>query len=411
MGERIVVSGCGIVTPLGNGLAANTESLKRGKSGIVFMPEWDSIGLETKVAGLADHEVECPLFTQKNKRFMSPNSYFAVAAAYEALVEAGFTLESFAALQPALINGCAGSSYKTVYDNNRNFEMTGKIRRVSPFGVPRVMPSSAVANISLLFGIKGESYDISAACTSSALSIIAGARLLLSGEYDCVMVGGSEEVSWQQAVGFSAMRALSHTHNDEPATASRPFDKTRDGFVLGEGAGMLILERESSALKRGIKPKAYLSGFATNSNAADMVIPDADSSAQVMRKAISNAGLKPEDIDYINTHGTATPVGDPVEMNAIRSVFGENSNVAINSTKSMTGHMIGAAGAVEAIFSILMLQNSFLCPTANLKDPEDSFAWADLVQETREGVNLRHALSNSFGFGGSNGCLVFSKAE
>lgn len=410
MSERIVVTGCGLVTPLGNGLAANMASLKQGKSGIVHNPDFAEIGLDTTISGLSDHEVDCPVFTQKNKRFMSPNSLFAVAAAYEAMTEAGFTLESFAAKTPALINGCAGSSYLTVYGNSRTFEETRRLRRVTPFAVPRVMPSSAVANISLIFGIKGESYDISAACTSSALTIIAGARLILSGEYDCVMVGGSEEVSWQQALGFSAMRALSHSYNETPESASRPFDKSRDGFVLGEGAGMLILESESSAKARGAKILAYLSGFATNSNAADMVVPDAESSADVMRRAVKNAGLTPADIDYINTHGTATPVGDPVEMEAIRRIF-EGTNVAINSTKSMTGHMIGAAGAVEAIFSILMMQNSFLCPTANLKDPEEAFVWADLVRETREGVNVRHVLSNSFGFGGSNACLVFSKPE
>jgi len=410
MREKIVVTGCGLVTPLGNGLAANIVSLKQGKSGIVRMPDFEEVGLEATVAGLADREVECPLFTQKNKRFMSPNSVFAVAAAYEAMTEAGFTVESFAARNPALINGCAGSSYSTVHLNSKTFEETRRLRRVTPFAVPRVMPSSAVANISLIFGIKGESYDISAACTSSALTIIAGARLILSGEYDCVMVGGSEEVSWEQALGFNAMRALSHSYNDTPETASRPFDKSRDGFVLGEGAGMLILESESAAKKRGAKILAYLSGFATNSNASDMVVPDADSSADVMRRAVEHAGLTPADIDYINTHGTATPVGDPVEMEAIRRLF-EGTKVTINSTKSMTGHMIGAAGAVEAIFSILMMQNSFLCPTANLQEPEENFAWADLIRETREGVNVRHSLSNSFGFGGSNACLVFSKPE
>lgn len=410
MSERVVVTGCGLVTPLGNGLAANIASLKQGKSGIISMPEWAELGLDTSIAGCADRMVDCPVFTQKNKRFLSPNSIFAVAAAYEAVTVAGMTPESFAARNPALINGCAGSSYENVYNNSRSFADTGRIRRVSPFAVPRVMPSSAVANISLIFGIKGESYDISAACTSSALSIITGARLILTGEYDCIMVGGSEEVSWQQAIGFSAMHALSHSYNDTPETASRPFDKSRDGFVLGEGAGMMILESESAAKKRGAKILAYLSGFATNSNAVDMVVPDAESSADVMRRAVAHAGLTPADIDYINTHGTATPVGDPVEMEAIRLLFG-NSKVAINSTKSMTGHMIGAAGAVEAIYSILMMQNSFLCPTANLKEPEEAFAWADLVRETREGVNIRHSLSNSFGFGGSNACLVFSKPE
>ncbi len=410
MTDRIVVSGRGLVTPIGVGLEENIASLKQAKSGIVAMPEWKEIGLEPQVAGVANHDVECPVLNQKNKRFMSNNSKMAVAAAYEAISEAGFTLETLPH-DMAVINGCGGSAYSEVYDNAVAFIETKRIRRVSPFAVPKIMPSSAVANLSLVFGLTGESYDISAACTSSAQAIIAGARLIASGEYDVVMVGGSEETSWQQALGFSAMRALSKSYNDTPERASRPFDKNRDGFVLGEGAGILILERESHALARGCKPKAILSGFSANSNATDMVIPNAESSASLMGKAIKMAGLKPEDIGYINTHGTATPVGDPVELDSIKRVFNASGNVAINSTKSMTGHMIGAAGAVEAIFSTLMLEHSFICPTANLEDPEEEFAWADLIRETRENVPLKHALSNSFGFGGSNACLVFSKWE
>ena len=339
---------------------------------------------------------------------MSVNSRMAVAAAYEALIEAGFTMETLPH-DMAVINGCGGSAYSEVYSNAAGYMETKRIRRVSPFAVPRIMPSSAVANLSLVFGLTGESYDISAACTSSAQAIIAGARLIASGEYDIVMVGGSEEVSWQQALGFNAMRALSHSYNDTPHRASRPFDKNRDGFVLGEGAGILILERESHALARGHQPKAVVSGFAANSNATDMVIPNAESSAELMRKAIRMAGLAPEEIQYINTHGTATPVGDPVEMESIRRVFDSSRNVVINSTKSMTGHMIGAAGAVEAIFTTLMLEHSFLCPTANLEEPAEEFAWADLIRETRENVELNHALSNSFGFGGSNACIVISR--
>ncbi len=410
MADRIVVSGRGLVTPIGVGLEENTESLKQGKTGTVFVPEWRELGLDAQVAGLSNHDVECPVLNQKNKRFMSVNSKMAVAAAYEALTEAGFTMETLPH-NMAVINGCGGSAYSEVYGNAAAFIESKRIRKVSPFAVPRIMPSSAVANLSLVFGLTGESYDISSACTSSAQAIIAGARLIASGEYDTVLVGGSEEVSWQQALGFNAMRALSHSYNDCPHRASRPFDKGRDGFVLGEGAGILVLERESCALARGHKPHAILSGFAANSNATDMVIPNADSSAGLMMRAIRMAGLTPEDIDYINTHGTATPVGDPVELDSIKRVFNSSRKVAINSTKSMTGHMIGAAGAVEAIFSTLMLEHSFLCPTANLDDPADEFAWADLIRETRENVDLKHALSNSFGFGGSNACLVFSKWE
>lgn len=410
MTDRIVVSGRGLVTPIGVGLDENMKTLKEGKTGTVFVPEWKELGLDAQVAGLSNHDVECPVLNQKNKRFMSANSKMAVAAAYEALTEAGFTMENLPH-EMAVINGCGGSAYSEVYANATSYMENRRIRRVSPFAVPRIMPSSAVANLSLVFGLTGESYDISAACTSSAQAIIAGARLILSGEYDIVMVGGSEEVSWEQALGFNAMRALSHSYNDTPHRASRPFDKKRDGFVLGEGAGILILERESRALARGHKPKAVLSGFSANSNATDMVVPNAESSADLMRKALRMANLEPKDIGYINTHGTATPVGDPVEMESIRLVFDETAKPVINSTKSMTGHMIGAAGAVEAIFSSLMIEHSFICPTANLDEPGDEFAWADLIRETRENVDLKHALSNSFGFGGSNACIVFSKWE
>ena len=232
MTKRVVVTGRGLVTPLGNGLAQNVQSLMDGKTGTVFMPEWREMGLESQVAGVSDNEVQCPMFNVKNLRFMSPNSRMAAAAVYEALVEAGFTPEDLPNRRIALINGCAGSSYMTVYKNMKAFDTTHRLRSVSPFSVPKIMPSSAVANISLLYGITGESYNISAACTGSALAIIAGARLIKSGEYEMVIVGGSEELSWGQALGFNTMRALSHSFNETPEKASRPFDKTRDGFVL-----------------------------------------------------------------------------------------------------------------------------------------------------------------------------------
>ncbi len=409
MAKRVVVTGRGLVTPLGNGLEANTQALMAGKSGIVFMEEWREMGLESLVAGVSDNEVECPMFNVKNLRFMSPNSRMASAAAYQALVEAGLTPEDLPERKMALINGCAGSSYSTVYKNMSSFASSHRLRSVSPFSVPKIMPSSAVANMSLLFGITGESYDISAACTSSALAIIAGARLIRSGEYDIVIVGGSEELSWGQALGFNTMRALSHSYNETPDRASRPFDQARDGFVLAEGAGMLVMESEEHALKRGAVPKAVISGYYSNSNAVDMVMPNADSTAEVMSRAVESAGLKPSDVVYVNTHGTSTPVGDPIELDGIKQVFGSDHEVAINSTKSMTGHMIGAAGAVEAIFTTLMMERSFICKSANLEHPDEAFGWADLVQETRQNVEIKHALSNSFGFGGSNASIVISK--
>lgn len=408
MRKKVVVTGRGLVTPIGNGLAANIQSLKEGKTGTVFMQEWADQGLDSRVAGVSDRMVECPMFTVKNLRFMAPNARMAVAAAYEAFKEAGLTPEDLPDRRIAMINGCAGSSYATVFKNMSTYEQTHKLRACSPFSVPKIMPSCGVANMSLLFGTTGESYDITAACTSSALAIIAGVRLIRAGEYDMVLVGGSEELSWGQALGFNSMRALSSHNNDHPECASRPFDKGRDGFVLADGAGMLVLESEEHALKRGAVPKAVISGYASNSNAIDMVMPNAASTADVMSSALRDAELNVEDISYVNTHGTATPVGDPIELDGIRQVFGDHK-LAINSTKSMTGHMIGAAGAVEAIFTSLMIENSFLCKTANLDDPEDGLEWADLVRETRTDVEIRHAISNSFGFGGSNATLVISK--
>ena len=409
MGKRVVITGRGLVTPLGNGLANNLQALREGRSGFVFMQEWADLGLESLVAGVSHREVECPMFNPKNLRFMSLNSRFAVAAVYEALSDAGFEPENLPEHKIALINGCAGGSYTTVYENMRRFiEHGNRVKASSPFAVPKAMPSSAVANISLLFKFTGESYDISCACTSSAQAIITASRLIKSGEYDMVIAGGSEELSWSQALGFSAMRALSRNYNDTPEKASRPFDKSRDGFVLADGAGMLVLESEEHALKRGAVPKAVVSGYYANSNAVDMVVPSADSTAEVMGNAIKNAQLQPSDIAYINTHGTSTPVGDPIELEGIKRVFGEKSKVAINSTKSMTGHMIGAAGAVEAIFSMLMMENSFICKSANIDEIAPEMAWANILRENMD-MPFDHFLSNSFGFGGSNASLVISK--
>jgi len=404
--ERVVVTGRGLVTPLGNGLETNEKALRDGRAGTVFVPDWQEAGLESQVGGLSDENPPCPVLDIKKKRFMSPNSVMAVAAAYEALSEAKLPIDGLKNQRVAIINGCAGSCYWEIYEQARIMVETKKVKRISPFTVPRVMPSSGVANLSLIFGIVGESYDISSACTSSAHAILMGTRLIEWGLYDIVLAGGSEEVDWVQALGFNAMRALSKNFNSTPSRASRPFDKDRDGFVIAEGAGMVVLESERHASARGASPKATILGYAANSNATDMVVPNADASASVMSMAVKNAGLKPEDIGYINTHGTATPVGDPIEMEAIKRVFGSNS--AINSTKSMTGHMIGAAGAVEAIFCTLMLEKKFICPSVNLDNPEPQFSWADLVRETRNNVSLKYALSNSFGFGGSNACIVFA---
>lgn len=271
------------------------------------------------------------------------------------------------------------------------------------------MPSSAVSILSLIFGIKGESYDVSAACTSSALAIMQAVRLIRSGEYDMVLTGGAEQLDWQTALGFCACRALSTKYNATPEKASRPFDSGRDGFVLSSGAAYIVLESEKSVRARGITPICEITGIAANSNAKDMVVPDAAASADVMAAALKNANLTIKDIGYINTHGTATPVGDKVELDAIKMLCaGSGYSPAINSTKSQTGHMVGATGVAEVIFSSIMLEKGFISPTLNLENPDEEFAWADLVKEYRE-VEFKHALSNSFAFGGSNASIVISK--
>jgi 3-oxoacyl-[acyl-carrier-protein] synthase-1 len=404
--KKIFVTGRGLITPLGNGKSVNEKALREGKSGIVFSTDWASHNLTSCVSGQVNLDIESELLDRKRKRFMTPNSVMAVLAVEEALAEAKLTREEIAGKRIAVISGVAGTSYEEIHDAATNFSASNKLRQVNPCIVPRVMPSSAVSNLSLIFGFTGEAYDISAACASSAHATILGARMIEAGMYDIVVCGGAEQCDWIQALGFTAIRALSNKHNDCPAKASRPFAADRDGFVLSEGAGFMVLESEQSLKERKVRAISQISGYYGNSNATDMVVPDAKASIAVMRGALASAGLKPEDIGYINTHGTATLIGDPVEMQAIKEVFAKSP--IINSTKSQTGHMIGATGAVELIFTSIMLENNFISKSLNLENPEPEFAWANFALETRKNVNIKHALSNSFAFGGSNASLIIS---
>jgi 3-oxoacyl-[acyl-carrier-protein] synthase-1 len=409
---RTAISGRGLVTPLGKGLPENEKALREGRSGIRSMPEWKELGLESLVAGLPDQNPACSFADQKALRFMSPNAVMAAAAAEEALAEAGLQPNSLKGMRIAVILGCAGSAHLHLYENSKIFQETKRVKKVSPFVVPRVMASSAVANLSLLLGLTGEGYDISSACASGAHAIIVGARLINSGEYDIVIAGGTEEINWPQSLGFDAMRATSRKYNDNPTAASRPFDRNRDGFVIAAGAGIVILESEKSIAQRNARPISLIGGFGANSNGTDMVVPDSRSSAEVMRIAIESAKIAKEQIAYVNTHGTSTPTGDVSEMKAIRDFFGTHSGkLFINSTKSMTGHMIGASGAVETIFCSMMMEKSFISPSLNLESPDDEFSWANFAKETICGVKMKHVLNNSFGFGGTNASLVISSPD
>ena len=404
--KRAYITGRGLVTPLGSGRAVNVAALRAGKSGTVAVPEFIEHQLESRVGGRVAEYPDASRFDRKQLRFCQPNALLAFQAVAEALAEAQIAREEIPDLRIALIGGVAGSYFSLIYQETADFCRNRRLRDVSPVVVPRVMPSSTVANLSLYFGFNGESYDVSAACSSGAIAVMMGARLIESGLYDLVVAGGAENLDWVQCLGFSAARALSRAYNDTPERASRPFDRGRDGFVLAEGAGFVVLESEASMKRRGVKPLTQVTACAANSNAKDMVVPDAAATEAVMRAALKMAGLTPAQIGYVNTHGTATKVGDPVEMAALKEIFG--SGTAINSTKSQTGHMIGATGSVELIFSSLMMEHRFISPSINLEDPEPEFSWADLVRETRENVDLKHVLSNSFAFGGSNISVILS---
>ena len=409
----VVITGRGLITPIGLGMAENLEALKTGKSGITRDPYWQELNLDSQVAGKVNlDEYECPAFDRKQLRFMPHSARMAVAAAYEAITEAGYTMQNLPGSKMAVITGCGGSSYSEYFNSIETYQRTHSVRRISPFSIPRIMPSSAVANLSLVYKIGGESYDVSCACTSGAVALIQAIRLIQSGAYDIVMAGGCEELCWQQAVGFGAMHALSHNFNEEPEKSSRPFDVRRTGFVLSEAAGIMILESEAHAKARGAKTYGRISGYGCNSNACDMVAPSPEVSADVMSAAIRNAGLTPADIDYVNTHGTGTPVGDPVEVSALKTVFHDHgASPMINSTKSQTGHPIGAAGAIELIFCSQMIEHSFVSPSINADQIEESMKWADIVRTPRMNVPIRHAISNSFGFGGTNAAIIVSRDD
>lgn len=407
--NEVYITGRGIVSPLGNTIAVNEAALRSGKSGTSTVPDFVAHELYSTVGGVAYIDPDPELIDRKKLRFCTQTSVMSIAAAKEAFAEAGLTPEDTRGKNIAMLSGVPDSNSQEIHDNSITYERSGfKIRTISPCAVSRIMPSSAVSLLSMTFGTVGESYDISAACSSSSVAIMNGVRLIRSGLYDQVLVGGAEEIDWCLTIGFCACRALSKNFNDAPERASRPFDRERDGFVMASGAAYILLESERSVKARGVRPICRVTGIGANSNALDMVVPDAGSSAAVMRMAIADAGLKPSDIGYINTHGTATPVGDPVEMAAIKEVFG--SKVAINSTKSQTGHMIGATGAAEAIFTSIMLDKHFLSPSINCENPDPEFGWADIVRSCRTGTTeIRHALSNSFAFGGSNCALVLSE--
>ena len=400
--RRVVVTGLGIVSCLGNLPAMVANALREGTSGIRAMSEFAAHGLRSQVAGVPDIDLDAAI-DRKLKRFMGDAAAYACVAMRSAIEDAGLALEQIRHPRVGVIAGSGGGSARWQIEAADLLREKG-LRKVGPFMVPRTMCSTVSAALVTAFGILGLSYSISAACATSAHCIGAAADAIRYGTQDVMFAGGGEEVHWGMAAQFDAMGALSSRRNDAPACASRPYDAQRDGFVIAGGGGMLVLEEYEHAKRRGADIHAELVGYGVTSDGADMVAPGGDGAVRSMRMALATVERP---IDYLNTHGTATPIGDIAELNAVREVFGD-AVPPLSSTKSLTGHSLGAAGVHEAIYSLLMLKEGFVAGSANIDELDPRAAAFPIVRESRH-ARLATVMSNSFGFGGTNASLVFSR--
>ncbi len=401
--RRVVVTGLGIVSSIGSGRAAVLDSLRAGRSGIRLSEEQRSMGFRSHVYGPIDLSLD-ELIDRKVKRFMSDAAAYSYLALREAIADAGLDDADVSNVRTGLVAGSGGASTENVLLCGDTARQKGP-RKVGPYMVPRCMNSAIAANLATAMRIKGTSYTISSACATSAHAIGHGAELIQFGKQDVVFAGGGEDVHWGSTVMFDGMGALSSAYNDTPEKASRPYDANRDGFVISGGAGILVLEELGRAHARGARILAELTGYGATSDGADMVQPSGEGAARCMRLALQDV-KRP--IDYLNTHGTSTPLGDLKELEAVREVFGDRSP-PISSTKSLTGHALGAAGVNEAIYSLLMMEHGFICASANVEQLDPAAEGMDIVRERRDDVRLDAVMSNSFGFGGTNATLVFER--
>lgn len=401
--RRVVVTGLGIVSCLGNDRQAVLEALKEGRSGIRFKEEYAERGFRSQVAGVVDIDLDA-LIDRKLRRFMGDAAAFAYVSMAQAIEDSGLTPEMVSSERTGLIAGSGGASSANQVEAADVMREKG-LRRVGPYRVTRTMGSTVSACLATPFKIKGVNYSISSACATSAHCIGNAMEQIQMGKQDVVFAGGGEEEHWTLSCLFDAMGALSTQYNESPEKASRPYDQARDGFVIAGGGGMLVLEELEHARARGAKIYAEVVGYGATSDGHDMVAPSGDGAMRCMRQAMATVDGK---IDYINTHGTSTPVGDVAELKAIREVFG-NTTPAMSSTKSLTGHSLGATGVQEAIYSLLMMENNFIAASANVETLDEQADGFDIVTQRRDGVNIERVLSNSFGFGGTNACLVLEK--
>jgi 3-oxoacyl-[acyl-carrier-protein] synthase-1 len=408
--RRVVVTGIGIVSSLGNDQAEVRRSLKDGRSGIVFVPEYKEMGFRSHVHGAIKLDPDTAV-DRRLRRFMGDGAVWNYVAMQQAIADSGLAANEVSNERTGLIMGSGGPSTKDQVAAADLLREKKSSKRVGPFMVPRTMSSTNSATLATPFKIKGVNYSITSACSTSAHCIGNGGELIQFGKQDVVFAGGGEGLHWSLSVLFDAMPALSSGFNQTPEKASRPFDAKRDGFVISGGGGVVVLEELEHAKARGAKIYAELAGYAATSDGYDMVQPSGEGAMRCMRLAID--GIR-EPVDYINTHGTSTPIGDAQELKAIREVFGAPGSNRIpyfTSTKSLTGHALGAAGVHEAIYTLLMMQDRFIAASANVEEPDPEAAGMPLVTERKDGIDLNVTLSNSFGFGGTNACLVFKRHD
>jgi 3-oxoacyl-[acyl-carrier-protein] synthase-1 len=401
--RRVVVTGMGIVSSIGNNTNEVLASLREAKSGISAAPEYAELGFRSQVQAAPSIDWES-MVDRRAARFLAQGTAYGHIAMEQAIADSGLEEGEVSNERTGLIVGAGGPSTRVIVEAAATARERGP-KRVGPFAVPKAMSSGASATLSTWFKIKGLNFSISSACATSAHCIGVGYEQILMGKQDVVFAGGVEELDWTLSVMFDAMGAMSSNFNATPAVASRAYDRDRDGFVIAGGAGIVVLEDYEHAKARGAKIYGEIIGYAANSDGYDMVAPSGEGAARCMKIAMSTIGGRA--IDYLNPHGTSTPVGDIKEMEAVRAVFGDKAPL-ISSTKSLTGHSLGAAGAQEAIYSLLMLNNGFAAESAHIENLDPAFADLPIVRK-REDRTLDIVMSNSFGFGGTNGCLVMSR--
>ena len=401
--RRVVVTGMGLISCLGNTKESVVESLRHGKSGISFNEKFQEMGMRSCVSGSVDIDLREHI-DRKVRRFMGDAAAYAYVAMQNAIDDAGLTDEQISNERIGLIAGSGGASSDNIVSGADKLREKG-VRRVGPYLVPRTMSSTVSACLATHFSIRGLNYSITSACATSTHCIGAAMEQIQWGKQDLIFAGGGEEETWTLAMMFDAMGALSSKYNDKPETASRAYDAGRDGFVIAAGGGMLVVEELEHAKARGAKIYAELVGYGATSDGANMVAPSGEGAVRCMQQAIATVDAP---IDYINTHGTSTPMGDIAELDAIREVFNEKMP-PFSSSKSLCGHSLGAAGVQEAIHCLLMLENDFMAGSANITELDPEAAGMPVLMESQENAGLNTVMSNNFGFGGTNACIVFQR--